>query len=129
MICAYCNKQFNIDTRYIRKVERRDNTIIETTCPYCNKVNNLYGEAKNDYNLSSDTLLSISKINEIEKKQIELLREYARLQKMKENYIKHVYLSNNSDINKLWYSDDEVVNIGLDTNNTTVRHYRSKKHI
>ena len=68
--CSYCNREFNLDTSEISKFERRDNFELEVTCPYCHRRINLYGESKSRYNLSEDTLLSVSKINEIEIKQI-----------------------------------------------------------
>lgn len=125
--CSYCNRVFNLDTSEISKVERRDNFELEVTCPYCQRRINLYGESKSRYNLSEDTLLSVSKINEIERKQIELLREYAKLQRMKDNYIKHVQNTNSVDVSNLWRKTEEIVQIGLDEENTEVRNYRSKR--
>lgn len=125
--CSYCNREFNLDTSEISKFERRDNFELEVTCPYCHRRINLYGESKSRYNLSEDTLLSVSKINEIERKQIELLREYAKLQRMKDNYIKHVQNTNNVDVSNLWRKTEEIVQIGLDEENTEVRNYRSKR--
>ncbi len=126
--CSYCNREFNLDTSEISKFERRDNFELEVTCPYCHRRINLYGESKSRYNLSEDTLLSVSKINEIERKQIELLREYAKLQRMKDNYIKHVQNTNSVDVSNLWRKTEEIVQIGLDEENTEVRNYRSKRH-
>ena len=126
--CSYCNREFNLDTSEISKFERRDNFELEVTCPYCRRRINLYGESKSRYNLSEDTLLSVSKINEIERKQIELLREYAKLQRMKDNYIKHVQNTNSVDVSNLWHKTEEIVQIGLDEENTEVRNYRSKRH-
>ena len=126
--CSYCNREFNLDTSEISKFERRDNFELEVTCPYCHRRINLYGESKSRYNLSEDTLLSVSKINEIERKQIELLREYAKLQRMKDNYIKHVQNTNSVDVSNLWRNTEEIVQIGLDEENTEVRNYRSKRH-
>lgn len=126
--CSYCNREFNLDTSEISKFERRDNFELEVTCPYCRRRINLYGESKSRYNLSEDTLLSVSKINEIERKQIELLREYAKLQRMKDNYIKHVQNTNSVDVSNLWRNTEEIVQIGLDEENTEVRNYRSKRH-
>lgn len=125
--CSYCNREFNLDTSEISKFERRDNFELEVTCPYCHRRINLYGESKSRYNLSEDTLLSVSKINEIERKQIELLREYAKLQRMKDNYIKHVQNTNSEDVSNLWRKTEEIVQIGLDEENTEVRNYRSKR--
>ena len=125
--CSYCNREFNLDTSEISKFERRDNFELEVTCPYCHRRINLYGESKSRYNLSEDTLLSVSKINEIERKQIELLREYAKLQRMKDNYIKHVQNTNSVDVSNLWRKNEEIVQIGLDEENTEVRNYRSKR--
>jgi len=125
--CSYCNREFNLDTSEISKFERRDNFELEVTCPYCHRRINLYGESKSRYNLSEDTLLSVSKINEIERKQIELLREYAKLQRMKDNYIKHVQNTNSVDVSNLWHETEEIVQIGLDEENTEVRNYRSKR--
>ena len=125
--CSYCNREFNLDTSEISKFERRDNFELEVTCPYCHRRINLYGESKSRYNLSEDTLLSVSKINEIERKQIELLREYAKLQRMKDNYIKHVQNTNSVDVSNLWRKTEEIVQIGLDEENTEVRTYRSKR--
>lgn len=125
--CSYCNREFNLDTSEISKFERRDNFELEVTCPYCHRRINLYGESKSRYNLSEDTLLSVSKINEIERKQIELLREYAKLQRMKDNYIKHVQNTNSVDVSNLWRKTEEIVQIGLDEENTKVRNYRSKR--
>ena len=125
--CSYCNREFNLDTSEISKFERRDNFELEVTCPYCPRRINLYGESKSRYNLSEDTLLSVSKINEIERKQIELLREYAKLQRMKDNYIKHVQNTNSVDVSNLWRKTEEIVQIGLDEENTEVRNYRSKR--
>lgn len=125
--CSYCNREFNLDTSEISKFERRDNFELEVTCPYCHRKINLYGESKSRYNLSEDTLLSVSKINEIERKQIELLREYAKLQRMKDNYIKHVQNTNSVDVSNLWRKTEEIVQIGLDEENTEVRNYRSKR--
>ena len=125
--CSYCNREFNLDTSEISKFERRDNFELEVTCPYCHRKINLYGESKSRYNLSEDTLLSVSKINEIERKQIELLREYAKLQRMKDNYIKHVQNTNSVDVSSLWRKTEEIVQIGLDEENTEVRNYRSKR--
>ena len=125
--CSYCNREFNLDTSKISKFERRDNFELEVTCPYCHRRINLYGESKSRYNLSEDTLLSVSKINEIERKQIELLREYAKLQRMKDNYIKHVQNTNSVDVSNLWRKTEEIVQIGLDEENTEVRNYRSKR--
>ena len=125
--CSYCNREFNLDTSEISKFERRDNFELEVTCPYCHRRINLYGESKSRYNLSEDTLLSVSKINEIERKQIELLREYAKLQRMKDNYIKHVQNTNSVDVSNLWRKAEEIVQIGLDEENTEVRNYRSKR--
>ncbi|CCY94515.1 unknown [Firmicutes bacterium CAG:884] len=125
--CSYCNREFNLDTSEISKFERRDNFELEVTCPYCHRRINLYGESKSRYNLSEDTLLSVSKINEIERKQIELLREYAKLQRMKDNYIKHVQNTNSVDVSNLWRKTEEIVQIGLDEENTEVRNYRSKR--
>lgn len=125
--CSYCNRVFNLDTSEISKFERRDNFELEVTCPYCHRRINLYGESKSRYNLSEDTLLSVSKINEIERKQIELLREYAKLQRMKDNYIKHVQNTNSVDVSNLWRKTEEIVQIGLDEENTEVRNYRSKR--
>ncbi len=125
--CSYCNREFNLDTSEISKFERRDNFELEVTCPYCQRRINLYGESKSRYNLSEDTLLSVSKINEIERKQIELLREYAKLQRMKDNYIKHVQNTNSVDVSNLWRKTEEIVQIGLDEENTEVRNYRSKR--
>ena len=110
--CSYCNREFNLDTSEISKFERRDNFELEVTCPYCHRRINLYGESKSRYNLSEDTLLSVSKINEIERKQIELLREYAKLQRMKDNYIKHVQNTNSVDVSNLWRKTEEIVQIG-----------------
>lgn len=126
--CSYCNREFNLDTSEISKFERRDNFELEVTCPYCHRRINLYGESKSRYNLSEDTLLSVSKINEIERKQIELLREYAKLQRMKNNYIKHIQNTNSIDVSNLWRKTEEIVQIGLDEENTEVRNYRSKRH-
>ncbi len=126
--CSYCNREFNLDTSEISKFERRDNFELEVTCPYCHRRINLYGESKSRYNLSEDTLLSVSKINEIERKQIELLREYAKLQRMKNNYIKHIQNTNSIDVSNLWHKTEEIVQIGLDEENTEVRNYRSKRH-
>lgn len=125
--CSYCNREFNLNTSEISKFERRDNFELEVTCPYCHRRINLYGESKSRYNLSEDTLLSVSKINEIERKQIELLREYAKLQRMKDNYIKHVQNTNSVDVSNLWRKTEEIVQIGLDEENTEVRNYRSKR--
>ena len=125
--CSYCNREFNLDTSEISKFERRDNFELKVTCPYCHRRINLYGESKSRYNLSEDTLLSVSKINEIERKQIELLREYAKLQRMKDNYIKHVQNTNSVDVSNLWRKTEEIVQIGLDEENTEVRNYRSKR--
>lgn len=125
--CSYCNREFNLDTSEISKFERRDNFELEVTCLYCHRRINLYGESKSRYNLSEDTLLSVSKINEIERKQIELLREYAKLQRMKDNYIKHVQNTNSVDVSNLWRKTEEIVQIGLDEENTEVRNYRSKR--
>lgn len=125
--CSYCNRELNLDTSEISKFERRDNFELEVTCPYCHRRINLYGESKSRYNLSEDTLLSVSKINEIERKQIELLREYAKLQRMKDNYIKHVQNTNSVDVSNLWRKTEEIVQIGLDEENTEVRNYRSKR--
>ena len=125
--CSYCNREFNLDTSEISKFERRDNFELEVTCPYCHRRINLYGESKSRYNLSEDTLLSVSKINEIERKQIELLTEYAKLQRMKDNYIKHVQNTNSVDVSNLWRKTEEIVQIGLDEENTEVRNYRSKR--
>ena len=125
--CSYCNREFNLDTSEISKFERRDNFELEVTCPYCHRRINLYGESKSRYNLSEDTLLSVSKINEIERKQIELSREYAKLQRMKDNYIKHVQNTNSVDVSNLWRKTEEIVQIGLDEENTEVRNYRSKR--
>ena len=125
--CSYCNREFNLDTSEISKFERRDNFELEVTCPYCQRRINLYGESKSRYNLSEDTLLSVSKINEIERKQIELLREYAKLQRMKDNSIKHVQNTNSVDVSNLWRKTEEIVQIGLDEENTEVRNYRSKR--
>ena len=125
--CSYCNREFNLDTSEISKFERRDNFELEVTCPYCHRRINLYGESKSRYNLSEDTLLSVSKINEIERKQIELLREYAKLQRMKDNYIKHVQNTNSVDVSNWWRITEEIVQIGLDEENTEVRNYRSKR--
>lgn len=125
--CSYCNREFNLDTSEISKFERRDNFELEVTCPYCHRRINLYGESKSRYNLSEDTLLSVSKINEIERKQIELLREYAKLQRMKDNYIKHVQNTNSVDVSNLWHETEKIVQIGLDEENTEVRNYRSKR--
>lgn len=125
--CSYCNREFNLDTSEISKFERRDNFELEVTCPYCHRRINLYGESKSRYNLSEDTLLSVSKINEIERKQIELLREYAKLQRMKDNYIKHVQNTNSVDVSNLWRKTEEIVQIGLDEENIEVRNYRSKR--
>lgn len=125
--CSYCNREFNLDTSEISKFERRDNFELEVTCPYCHRRINLYGESKSRYNLSEDTLLSVSKINEIERKQIELLREYAKLQRMKDNYIKHVQNTNSVDVSNLWRKTEEIVQIGLDEENTEIRNYRSKR--
>ena len=125
--CSYCNREFNLDTSEISKFERRDNFELEVTCPYCHRRINLYGESKSRYNLSEDTLLSVSKINEIERKQIELVREYAKLQRMKDNYIKHVQNTNSVDVSNLWRKTEEIVQIGLDEENTEVRNYRSKR--
>lgn len=125
--CSYCNREFNLDTSEISKFERRDNFELEVTCPYCHRRINLYGESKSRYNLSEDTLLSVSKINEIERKQIELLREYAKLQRMKNNYIKHIQNTNSIDVSNLWRKTEEIVQIGLDEENTEVRNYRSKR--
>ena len=125
--CSYCNREINLDTSEISKFERRDNFELEVTCPYCHRRINLYGESKSRYNLSEDTLLSVSKINEIERKQIELLREYAKLQRMKDNYIKHVQNTNSVDVSNLWRKTEEIVQIGLDEENTEVRNYRSKR--
>lgn len=125
--CSYCNREFNLDTSEISKFERRDNFELEVTCPYCHRRINLYGESKSRYNLSEDTLLSVSKINEIERKQIELLREYAKLQRMKDNYIKHVQNTNSVDVSNLWRKTEEIVQIGLDEENTELRNYRSKR--
>ena len=125
--CSYCNREFNLDTSEISKFERRDNFELEVTCPQCQRRINLYGESKSRYNLSEDTLLSVSKINEIERKQIELLREYAKLQRMKDNYIKHVQNTNSVDVSNLWRKTEEIVQIGLDEENTEVRNYRSKR--
>lgn len=125
--CSYCNREFNLDTSEISKFERRDNFELEVTCPYCHRRINLYGESKSRYNLSEDTLLSVFKINEIERKQIELLREYAKLQRMKDNYIKHVQNTNSVDVSNLWRKTEEIVQIGLDEENTEVRNYRSKR--
>ena len=125
--CSYCNRKFNLDTSEISKFERRDNFELEVTCPYCHRRINLYGESKSRYNLSEDTLLSVSKINEIERKQIELLREYAKLQRMKDNYIKHVQNTNSVDVSNLWHETEKIVQIGLDEENTEVRNYRSKR--
>ena len=126
--CSYCNREFNLDTSEISKFERRDNFELEVTCPYCHRRINLYGESKSRYNLSEDTLLSVSKINEIERKQIELLREYAKLQRMKNNYIKHIQNTNSIDVSNLWRKTEEIVQIGLDEENTEIRNYRSKRH-
>ena len=46
---------------------------------------------------------------------------------MKDNYIKHVQNTNSVDVSNLWRKTEEIVQIGLDEENTEVRNYRSKR--
>lgn len=123
--CYNCNKSFEIDPFKTKKYERHEIEIVELTCPYCNE--KIYIQNKNEkYVLPFDSLLTLENIKELEEKEVQLLREFLKLEKTRQNYIKHLQKSD-KDISDI-HSTSDIINIGLNEQNNQIRHYRSKRH-
>lgn len=124
--CYNCNKSFEIDPFKTKKYERREVEVVELTCPYCN--DKIYIQNNDEsYSLPFDSLLSLTNIKELEEKEVQLLREFLKLEQRRQKYIKHLQKSG-ADISEM-RSTSDIIKVGLDEENNQIRHYRSKRHM